>query len=338
MKPEKMTLLLMKLRKGVSPSFKMDTLIPILEYLGQWRFQDHVWLEPQSFIESNVSTYSHSMPEAVLQEWEKARSLEVSGLPRHPKLNQNYYQDVGEIYLQSNGNQAFKFRAWKGARGTAVTSPRGQTFNLLVAGDQLLDAYPANLRDVDKQGFWKWSVSQGLIDQINQKLMLDSYEIEREKIRGPVPTRDNVGTCPCCFGLFKLASRKKQGKDKTMPGLVLHGYKRPGTGYLHSNCFGQDWPPFELSHEGTDALIQRLTLTLKQDQQYLDRLQQGDILSLPNPQGPPRKKSDIDSRAWALYLKDEISSQQARVNQIKRDLQDLARHVASWEPSLLPTG
>lgn len=51
----------------------------------------------------------------------------------------------------------------------------------------------------------------------------------------------NLGTCPACFNEQCL----KDGK------MVLHGYRRPGFGWIEGKCFGVEWRPYEVSNEGT---------------------------------------------------------------------------------------
>ncbi len=53
-----------------------------------------------------------------------------------------------------------------------------------------------------------------------------------------------LGHCPVCSKLQKLAFRQNTAL------MVLHGYARPGWGFISGSCFGVDSPPYELSAEG----------------------------------------------------------------------------------------
>jgi hypothetical protein len=66
-------------------------------------------------------------------------------------------------------------------------------------------------------------------------------------------TEDFVGTCPCCFGEFKV--RDDDNKNHRM---VLHGFTRPGDGYAHGGCFGVDFAPFEYSTDGSLSYVNAL--------------------------------------------------------------------------------
>jgi len=65
------------------------------------------------------------------------------------------------------------------------------------------------------------------------------------KVESGSPT----GTCQCCFGTFKAP------KSVT---LSLHGYERPGNGYIVGRCRGEGHVPFEVSCEQTKIWLQEL--------------------------------------------------------------------------------
>ncbi len=52
-------------------------------------------------------------------------------------------------------------------------------------------------------------------------------------------SKSYIGTCQCCFATQVVNDGH----------LVLHGYRRPGDGYVHAECPGQRFAPFELSCE-----------------------------------------------------------------------------------------
>lgn len=58
---------------------------------------------------------------------------------------------------------------------------------------------------------------------------------------------DLIGTCQACFGEYKV--------DEARARLVLHGYRRPGHGFVVGSCLGVDAPPFEHEHALTDQVI-----------------------------------------------------------------------------------
>lgn len=83
-----------------------------------------------------------------------------------------------------------------------------------------------------------------LVELASKALGLDTPEIEKAKKALYERDLTNTGTCPICFGNFKMVN-----------GLIgHHGFKRPGDGMLHGTCFGVWLKPFELS-SGGDVLI-----------------------------------------------------------------------------------
>jgi hypothetical protein len=67
----------------------------------------------------------------------------------------------------------------------------------------------------------------------------------------PKPAPANpTGTCQCCFEEFKVL------KNNT----ALHGYKRPGHGYILGRCMGEGAAPYEFSCELTKAFRASLEL------------------------------------------------------------------------------
>lgn len=66
-------------------------------------------------------------------------------------------------------------------------------------------------------------------------------------------TENRIGTCPGCWGEFKV----QQGVDGNWV-LVLHGYQRPGDGAIIGRCKGVGWQPVEHSPEGIVAALEHL--------------------------------------------------------------------------------
>lgn len=72
-----------------------------------------------------------------------------------------------------------------------------------------------------------------------------------------------LGTCAVCDRIQKLnlkvgLGHRHRSKQKEHPLMVLHGYKRPGDGWIVGDCFGVGYPPIELSPEGAEAWADKL--------------------------------------------------------------------------------
>lgn len=126
--------------------------------------------------------------------------------------------------------------------GVVFTSPRGET-----------------VRTVKEPGYNCIPTHQilpavyklGLIEDICAHLGMPHPDEERAMREATFNHTDvtNTGSCPACFGLYKLTD---QGK------MVHHGYQRPGIGYIIGDCFGVGYEPFELSNAGTVAYVEKL--------------------------------------------------------------------------------
>lgn len=80
----------------------------------------------------------------------------------------------------------------------------------------------------------------------------------------------NAGHCCHCGGVFKL----KRGL------MVLHGYERPGHGWINGSCSGVGTVPYEVSPEELPkirAAVERFRL---EQQSFLNRLHSGDVTEL----------------------------------------------------------
>jgi len=195
-----------------------------------------------------------------------------------------------------------------------VKSPSGKEFRPKGYGSDSITAsqfendYPANLRDNgQRMTDWLYKDTE-FLDQLNAKLGTEPYLTGDDKKRAKEKEGIDMGvlgTCPCCFGTFKLLLKgSRNGSDKTMPGMVLHGYKRPGTGYAEGECHGVGWPPYELSKEGTENYLRWIEVYLMHIEKQYEVLQ------------------DVDTKRTLKY---EIDS-------VKRLIPTLEKKIADWSP------
>jgi hypothetical protein len=329
MKPEKLQDLLLKLRKGADSGIKMPELVQVLEQLG-FTFTEALVLRSENY--GNPESFSHAHEQTARADWEQAKANEVQSLPKPAQLQKNktYYLDVSELQQTPTG-WFFTAQVWKAVIGTRVTAPNHQVFDSPKDFDQFLRGYPQN------NGLLKWLKEDAkYLDLINDRLKTEPYEVERAKAKTPPRSRENTGTCPACFGNFKLVPRTKRGRDKTMPGMTLHGYKRPGRGTIHGNCLGQDWPPFELSPEGTLAFIDALERSQERLQGHLKRLQQGEVSSLPTTMNRMVDQDAVAGEVWKRLLEREVSTTESQIHMLEGDLKRLQQHVSTWKQEPLP--
>jgi hypothetical protein len=80
------------------------------------------------------------------------------------------------------------------------------------------------------------------------------------------------GTCQICFAVQRVMG------GKTM---ALHGYNRPGVGYISGQCPGSQHLPFEKDCALTKTHLANLVLHLGERKSRLVKLEAGEVVSLP---------------------------------------------------------
>jgi hypothetical protein len=141
--------------------------------------------------------------------------------------------------------------------------------------------------------------------------------------------------------------------------MVLHGYKRPGVGYIIGNCPAtRRFQPYEVSKEGTVYMRDLAADALHREAVYLKKLKDGgqkefnvsrekklpysQRRALPESErydhfvvkkGDGQKRDDYDSKEWYEYaLEGAIHNTEATIRQIKHDLVFLTQKITDWKP------
>jgi hypothetical protein len=119
--------------------------------------------------------------------------------------------------------------------------------------------------------------------------------------------------------------------------MVLHGYKRPGTGTIHGNCFGMGYPAFEMKVTGTkDYLDKRVKPSYELAKKALADLKSGQVTKLDIGNFNYPKLIDNTHKDWDHYLKQEISQAErvlSNAEEVSEDYTNLVRH---WKERPLP--
>lgn len=162
-------------------------------------------------------------------------------------------------------------------------------------------------------------------------------------------TTKNTGTCPCCFGQYVV----KKGL------MVLHGYKRPGIGYIIGNCPAtRRFKPYEVSSEGTVYMLDLAKNALRGEKAMLKKLRADEIpaftrdfprdgfysLSAQQKRHMSHeelyetitfKKGDGQSHRGVDYLscrENAIRKAEAAIRGIEGDIRFLNEKIAAWKP------
>lgn len=337
---EKVKALLVKLRKGSDSSITLKQLLEVLRYLGGWAVEPFVGLVqlhgyPQDPNAPNLETDSN--PLTVKARWELTKDLEVRSLPSSPQAMKHYTMDVTAPTSKGfNFNlTGYYFREWVGANGLRFTSPEGAVFELLPSR-----SYYIQYSDPKKIPYYEIRTwlrdSTSFLAQVSNALGVSTYEREREESKPR--TRENTGTCPCCFRNIKL---KRQGDEYL---IVLHGYERPGWGQVHGKCLGVGYQPFELSPKGTQHLVKVLHDSVRDSESSLRDLQNGKVTELYTTQGSKltldllikRYGQDVGNREWVAKIEGKVRGTIDLISDLKKDIKLLDGLIDSWEKQELP--
>lgn len=326
--PEKIKDILLKLRKKAFSSLSAGQLVAALESLGGWKIDTSaVGLKSQSYGKDKKVVWDRD-EEHVRRNWDSAKADEVQQLPANPVKGKKYTMDVSDIETNKAGD-AWKFTLfeWFGVPAVRFISPEGKSFDLI--GRDGKEPMKTPVYDIAP---WLYKET-GIIDQISKAL--DMRTPDEEKADKAPRTRNNTGSCPCCFGNYKIRS-----KSNDLPEMVLHGFKRPGWGEIHGRCFGVSFPPFELSPKGTEHLIKHLQEGQDNREKHLRDLKSGKVTSLYIETSVKRMQlvtpESEGAAGWEKILKERIREVEWTKDKVEGDIRTLTKLVNGWELKPLP--
>lgn len=157
------------------------------------------------------------------------------------------------------------------------------------------------------------------------------------------------GTCQVCF---HRQVAKAPRRSKAEPTMVLHGYQRPGWGYINGECPGTREVPFELSCEITKGIRSQVTEQLAATQKRLEKAKTGKLkgLAIRMETGyhyvgrrrqseyveftilPGWRNPDISYSCdtWESRLRSHISSLESDIRQLEGFIKELTGRIDSW--------
>lgn len=227
----------------------------------------------------------------------------------------------------------FVKNAYLGVECLRVDTPRDH----VVVWPKISDrGSPQSLKDTGSDRFWKFAYDHGL-KALAKKALGNLGEEHVQSVPPPSDSRnvENVGTCSVCFNTQKL--RVVRGQKL----LALHGYERPGIGFIQGRCFGVDYPPYELSCEGTKAYLARIPDFIASTREGIKSLlARPEILWGVRFDGSTEelRRDAPTKRGVAVYereLKAQISRQQANLRGLEGEQKRLTKAVRDWKPRLL---
>jgi len=143
-----------------------------------------------------------------------------------------------------------------------------------------------------------------------------------------------VGFCAICERDIAAS------KDKLV--LVHHGYKRPGHGFIQGDCLCAKASPYELSCEPLKYYLVMLRPSLLRDEDFLRRLQNGDITELPKalytsrgeaPKIEIYKSTETDmcrQYEWKRLLNSRIYETTRSIEALNKEIARIEGYISSW--------
>ncbi len=333
MTEQKMLDILAKIRKGTGYSnLSLSQVTQIFNFLPGWSIEPFIGLVQMHGYGGADADKRALLAErdegAARGQYEHMKKHEVASLPSHPAELQDYYMDIEPFrdWFAGEGGPHYwgtNYRHWRGAKGMKVTSPSGAQFEVLPSRfDKVWE--PAKYFYTDK--IWPWLVKHTSFKaDVNQALGTEPHMPAQTR------TRESTGTCPACWRNIKI----KEGTGQH-PTLVLHGYRRPGTGATHGQCPCIYMPPYEVSVVGAQHMLKLCEQGLKDREDYLSRLQRGEIKQLPGSFGQRMMTPETEGVHWPYIVKQEVESAEREVRYSKARVKFYLHAVSAWKLRPLP--
>lgn len=152
-----------------------------------------------------------------------------------------------------------------------------------------------------------------------------------------------TGICSVCLGRFVV-----EGKSP-----VLHGYKRPGDGYIVGNCDGMRFPMYEISTEGCIWMRNGLTSAAVQKENYAGQLRAGQVSTIPYVRNkydarlnryvpeivdltPDSKEAlrEVGFFTWESAVKSAAERADREARSFRTEAEDFQKMIDAWKPGL----
>lgn len=296
---------------------KRDEIFEVLAYFG-WTIEPIVSVIPLGYRGKKIEKTFRTM-ELAREFYDAVKPRELAALPVSPKAKETYILDMEEPVESVYGFDVAYF-LWEGVEGWRVTSPdKRYTYDLLPDAD---DRVKTRNR-INAEPLAKWIKAETDIPDLYA-------EIAAEKKEQYVRSRDNTGSCPCCMRNIKLEPGMKH------PVMVLHGYRRPGSGSTVGRCPGVAYPPYELSSEGTIHLRDDiLKPAIKRMKAMIADLDADKVDEVP-AYFKSVKRSEVSPDAWERAVKEWRGRIANELSTNEKTLQIAEHLISTWKLQPLP--
>jgi hypothetical protein len=144
--------------------------------------------------------------------------------------------------------------------------------------------------------------------------------------------RRYVGECQICEGQFKVQDGR----------VVLHGYKRPGHGYIVGECMGRNEAPYELSCEAIPPWLRACESNMMNVARYLDDLKSGKLDRFFMPKGGytdrgytskpfEAVRSELNAYTWKTNLEHHTHDAERQFKFWSDEVERLRKRIDNWK-------
>jgi hypothetical protein len=332
MPAEKLKDLLLKLRKNATGTLTFAKLVNVLDAVG-WGIEGVIDWVPMHIPATSTkealpkieSIFRHNNIEALIEHREKLLRAMVGGPSPEETTSPS---EAGEVLIGNVGEMRkiedpryanFTYDEWRGAEGVVVDTVSGER-----SGPILHSRY-----DVENRGkniepnrlvhdVWRWMMNNGIEEAIAEVLDIPVHVPASER------TRENTGTCPACWGNYKL--------DGAV--LVMHGYRRPGFGYITGKCFGVGYEPAEVSSRGISAVRDELLVPdFEGTEESIDNAEAGKVTKLEGRKGEIVDESDPRFKG---LLRDLVEHLKRKAKHLRAEIDVYDKLLVAWHPRPMP--
>lgn len=323
--PEKLKEILLKIRKGAT-GLTLAQIQAVVQHLGG-SIVPTVSVVPVD--EEFISVENSKADEA----FARLNKYKVSSVPSNPKPKSLFITELPPFIrdkYQSGRAVMEELKAYMAVPGLTVSlNGKTEVINGQPAFDLLRDiAYRGEKPDASKpyaSDVIEWLMGEAnLVSLVNDNLRMEAHVPAAQR------TRENTGHCAVCLQNVKL-------KPGRIPTIVLHGYRRPGSGSISPACFGTGYPPYELSDKGTKDFIEKeLEPAIEKVSEKIRDLKSGAVTSLNVQIGQRKKVVTPTDPDWARYVYQEIQKTEAQLYGFNKELDEAKVLVSKWKIRPLP--
>ncbi len=319
--PLKMRSLLKNLAQLQYARFKRPELFAVLQHLG--------WT-----IRPTIDVYEIQGREDYRTEKDAQRRLaglqaqEVHTKPARPEAGRTYI--ANPRYQETMYGHTVSFDGWRADEAWEVSDPSGR-HTFVMTPEEHARVRKRDRIPVDKLVKWLLVLPVSVVDQA--RAAVKDYEQRR---RTQAADTDS-GTCGACLRNIKVEDKP----GAKLPVMVLHGYRRPGSGRAEGRCLGVSRPPYELSPEATKIVFAGADHQLNAIRLYVEHLQSPTLTEFDEHAFQYGMKPRIITKAqagigWQMLLDDHLHKMQGRLASAKAERDIWQWLVDHWKKRPLP--